>query len=83
MALTLLKTDFYTLRMQTILHFFLKDEKSIIELMKTFDIFSTFSGLKPNKNKCKIAGLGALKGIKLAFCGMECIDLIFSTIRTL
>ena len=63
--------------------FFLKDEKSIIELMKTFDIFLTFSGLKPNKNKCKIAGLGALKGIKLAFCGMECIDLIFSTIRTL
>ena len=28
--------------------FFPKDEKSVIELMKTFDIFSTFSGLKPN-----------------------------------
>ena len=36
--------------------FFLKDQKSIIELMKSFDIFLTFSGLKPNKNKCKIAG---------------------------
>ena len=31
--------------------FFLKDEKSVIELMKTFDIFSTFPGLKPNKSK--------------------------------
>ena len=30
--------------------FFLKDEKSVIELIKTFDIFSTFSGLKRNKN---------------------------------
>ena len=29
--------------------FFLKDEKSVIELMKTFDIFFTFSGLKPNQ----------------------------------
>ena len=36
--------------------FFLKDEKSVIELMKIFDIFSTFSGLKPNKRKCEIAG---------------------------
>ena len=26
--------------------------------MKTFDIFSTFFGLKPNKSKCEIAGLG-------------------------
>ena len=45
--------------------FFLKDEKSVVELMKTFDIFSTFFGLKPNKSKCEIAGLGALKGVKL------------------
>ena len=36
--------------------FFLKDEKSLIELMKTFDIFPTYSGLKPNKSKCEIAG---------------------------
>ena len=33
--------------------------------MKTFDIFSTFCGFNPNKSKCKIAGLGALKGVKL------------------
>ena len=51
-----------------------------MELMKTFDIFSTFSGLEPNKSKCEIAGLDALKGVKLALCGMACIDLMFSAI---
>ena len=63
--------------------FFLKDKKSVIELMKTFDIFSTFSGLKPNKSKSEIAGLGALKRVKLALCGMECIDLMFDAIKVL
>ena len=61
--------------------FFLKDEKAVTELMKTFDIFSTFFGLKPNKNKCEIAGLCALKGVTLALCGMECIDLMFNAIK--
>ena len=46
--------------------FFLKEKKNVIELMKTFDIFLTFSGIKPNKNKCQIAGLDALKGVKLS-----------------
>ena len=67
--------------------FFLKDEKSVIVLMKTFDIFSTFSGLKPDKSKCEIAGLGALKGVSvefcLEFCGIECIDLMFNVIKIL
>ena len=51
--------------------------------MKTFDIFSTFSGLKPNKSKCEIAGLGALKAVKLALYGMKCIDLMFNAIKIL
>ena len=63
--------------------FFLKDEKSVLELMKTFDIFSTFSGLKPNKRKCEMPGLGALKELKLALCGMECIDLMFNAVKIL
>ena len=46
--------------------FFLKDEESFMEIMNVFDIFSLFSGLKPNKSKCKVAGIGALKGAKLA-----------------
>ena len=45
---------------------FLKEKNNVIELMKTFDIFLTFSGLKPNKSKCQIAGLDALKGVKLS-----------------
>ena len=59
------------------------DDKSVIELMKTFDIFSIFSGLKPNKSKCEIAGLGAVKGVKLALCEMGCIDLMFNAIKFL
>ena len=37
--------------------FFLKDKESLIEVMKTFDIFSSFSGLKPNKSKLKLLEL--------------------------
>ena len=44
--------------------FFLKDKESLIEVMKVFHIFSSFSGLKPNKSKCEVAGIGALKGAK-------------------
>ena len=72
MVLIFLKKQVYTQRMQMILYFFLKT--------KNLYIFSKVSGLKPNKIKCEIAGLGALKGIKLAFFGMECIDLMFNVI---
>ena len=83
MALIFLKVHFYTQRMQTMLRFFLKDEKSAIKLMKTFDIFSTFCGLNPNRSKCKIAGLGALKGVKLALSEMECINMMFNAVKIL
>ena len=59
---------------------FLKDEKYAIELMKTFDIFSTFSGLKADKSKCEIAGFATLIGVKLALCAMESIDPMFNAI---
>ena len=61
--------------------FFLKDKKSVIDLMNIFDTFSKFSGLKPNKSKCEIAGLGALKGGQVALCGMRCIDLMSNKIK--
>ena len=83
MTLIFLKIHFYTQRIQTILHFFLKYEKSVTELMKTFDIFSKFSELKPNESKCEIAGLGALKVVTLALCGIECINLMFNAIKFL
>ena len=61
-GLNIFENNFYTQRMQMIMQtsmqttFFLKDEKSITELMKTFDISLTFSGLKLIKSKCEIAG---------------------------
>ena len=61
--------------------FFLKDTKSVIELMNIFDTFSKFSGLKPNKNKCEISGIGALKGVQVAFCSMRCIDLVSNIVK--
>ena len=47
--------------------------------MKAFDIFSSFSDLQPNKYKYEVAGIGALKGVKMAPCGMKCTDLRLST----
>ena len=51
--------------------------------MKVFHIFSSFSGLKPNKSKCEVAGIGALKGVKMALCGMKCNDLRLNTVNIL
>ena len=51
--------------------FFLKDMKSVTEVMIIFDKFSFYSGLKPNRKKCEVAGIGVLKGVNLELCGME------------
>ena len=51
--------------------YFLKDRKSIIELMNELNTFSNFSGLKPNITKCEIAGIGVLNGVQVALCGMK------------
>ena len=55
--------------------FFSKYEESVKKVMNVFDTFSIYSGLKPNKSKCEIAGIGVLKGVSMELCGMECIDL--------
>ena len=55
--------------------FFLKDKNSIKELLDTINYFSSFTNLKPNLSKCEMAGIDALKGIKVAICGIKCIDL--------
>ena len=51
--------------------------------MKAFHKFSLVFGLKPNEAKCEIAGIGVLKGVSLALCGMDCIDLTKKTIKVL
>ena len=63
--------------------FFLKDRNSIIELMNELNIFSNISGLKPNKTKCEIAGIGVLNGVQVALCGMKCVNLNNETVKTL
>ena len=63
--------------------FFLKDIVSVRVLIDTFKLFSCFSGLKPNINKCEIAGLGILKGVQEAVCGLQNIDLTNDAIKIL
>ena len=63
--------------------FFKKDKESLIGFMKFFDIFSSFSGLKRNKSKCEVSGIGALKGAKMALCGMKYIDLRLNAVKIL
>ena len=52
-------------------------------MINIFNIFSKFSGLKPNTTKCEVAGIGSLKGVKMAVCGMKCVDLTIDTIKIL
>ena len=43
--------------------------------------FLYFSGLKPNLRKFEIAGIGVLKGVKVAVCGTRRIDLNNNTLK--
>ena len=63
--------------------FFLESKESIEELVKSFTSFSSFSGLKPNFSKCEICGLGPLKGVEIAVCGMQTVDLTKDAIKIL
>ena len=42
--------------------FFIEKLESIKEIFKTFDTFSKYSGLKINKAKCEVAGIGIKRG---------------------
>ena len=63
--------------------FFLGNKDSIGELVKTFTLFSFFSGLKPNFSKCEICGLGPLKGVEMTVCGMQTVYLTKDAIKIL
>ena len=49
--------------------------------METFSNFSQYSCLKPSYEKCEIAGIGVLKSVNVAVCGMKCADLCKDTRR--
>ena len=63
--------------------FFVGDLDSASEIFKDFDTFSIYSGLKPNMKKCEIACIGSLKGVKVALCEVNSIDLAQETIKIL
>ena len=69
---------------------------AIRELVKTFELFSKFSILKPNILKYKVPGIlkpnilkykvpgiSSLKGVKMAVYGIKCTDLTIETIKIL
>ena len=41
------------------------------------------SGLEPNKSKCEIAGIGSLKGVNVALCGLKSVNLMNETVKIL
>ena len=63
--------------------FFLSNEKSVMVVIQIFEHFSIFSGLKPNKSKGEIGGIGVLKGAQMVLCGMECVNLESNAIKIL
>ena len=63
--------------------FFLENMEPIEELVKTFTLFSSLSGLKSNISKCEICALGPLKGVEMAVCDMHSVDLTRDAIKIL
>ena len=44
---------------------------------------SQFSGLKIKKSKCEVVGIGVMKGVKVALCDVECVNLLTNAIKIL
>ena len=63
--------------------FFAKNIESVEEIIKVFNLFSKVSGLKPNLTKCEVSGIGVLKEVQVAGCGMKYINLKIDTIKIL
>ena len=63
--------------------FFVSDLNSVTHINNTFNLFSKFSGLKLNKAKCELCGIGANKGDVRALCGFKGVDLTEESIRVL
>ena len=61
--------------------FFKENTESVINQLEIFTHFSNFFGLKPNKSKLKIAGMGVLTGVNVALCGMRYVNPREDTIK--
>ena len=63
--------------------FFLKNEKSALQVFATFSEFSNYSGLNVNRSKCEFAGIGVKRGVQTALPGVNNIDLMSAAIKIL
>ena len=63
--------------------FFLKDLASVRKLPDIFSYYSKYSGLKPSLSKCEITGIGSLKVVEVAACGVKCVKLKVNTSQIL
>ena len=63
--------------------FFVRDIDSIKQLVSTLKLFYKYSDLKPNYDKCEIAGCGGMKGALGALCGMKSVDLTNNSMKIL
>ena len=54
--------------------FFLKNQTSVKNVLNDIETLPNFSGLRSNLNKCEIAGIGVLKNVNVALCGMKNIN---------
>ena len=63
--------------------FFLKNKTSVKNVLNDVESFWNFSGLCPNLGKCEIAGIGVLKNLNVALCGMKNINLTKESIKIL
>ena len=63
--------------------FFLKDLASVKNLLDVFSHYLKYSGLQLIFSKCEITGIGSLKGVEVAVCGIKCVKLKVNTIKIL
>ena len=63
--------------------FFVKDKNSDFKNLNIFHKFSLVSGLSSNTTKCEITGIATCKGVNVALCGMNCLNLMKETVKIL
>ena len=61
--------------------YFLANLNSLEELLRSLAIFKQFSSLKVNFEKSDLCGIGAMKGVGEAFCGVKCLNLLSDSIK--
>ena len=63
--------------------YFLANLNSLEELLRLLTMFKQFLSLKVNFEKSDLCGIGAMKGVEGAFCGVNCLNLLSDSIKIL